>query len=133
MVFFHQSKDHKEWLATRSIRCMDVKRVISLLRLSRSLSSQDVSTLYRGFLQNIVTDEQIIEASPWEVDTGRNVETEVLFPASQNIYCASVTLNDTCPIIVSLLSAIVTRRLILRGLWTIPPSSSCKTGYRRLF
>ncbi|OAQ27613.1 spindle pole body interacting protein [Linnemannia elongata AG-77] len=83
-------EDHKEWLATRSIRCMDVKRVISLLRLSRSLSSQDVSTLYRGFLQNIVTDEQIIEASPWEVDTGRNVETEVLFPA-QNIYCASVT------------------------------------------
>ncbi|KAF9101080.1 hypothetical protein BGX29_006015 [Mortierella sp. GBA35] len=54
-------EDHKAWLATRSIRCMDVKRVISLLKLARSLSAQDVSTLYRGFLQNIVTDEQIIE------------------------------------------------------------------------
>ncbi|KAK3813883.1 MAG: docking domain of Afi1 for Arf3 in vesicle trafficking-domain-containing protein [Linnemannia gamsii] len=54
-------EDHKEWLSTRSIQCMDVKRVISLLKLSRSLSSQDVSTLYKGFLQNIVTDEQIIE------------------------------------------------------------------------
>ncbi|KAF9900190.1 hypothetical protein EC991_007792 [Linnemannia zychae] len=54
-------EDHKEWLSTRSIRCMDVKRVISLLKLARSLSSQDVSILYKGFLQNIVTDEQIIE------------------------------------------------------------------------
>lgn len=71
---------------------MDVKRVISLLRLSRSLSSQDVSTLYRGFLQNIVTDEQIIEASTLKVEAGLNVETGHLFLAPQNIYCVSVTL-----------------------------------------
>ncbi|KAF9954075.1 hypothetical protein BGZ72_004937 [Mortierella alpina] len=54
-------EDHKAWLATRSIRCMDVKRVISLLKLARTLSPQDVAVLFKGFLQNIVTDKQIIE------------------------------------------------------------------------
>ncbi|KAF9585446.1 hypothetical protein BGW38_002360 [Lunasporangiospora selenospora] len=54
-------EDHKAWLATRTIRCMDVKRVISLLKLARALPQQDVSVLFRGFLQNIVTDKQIIE------------------------------------------------------------------------
>ncbi|KAF9918434.1 hypothetical protein BX616_008874 [Lobosporangium transversale] len=54
-------EDHKTWLASRSIRCMDVKRIISLLKLPKTLSPQDVSTLFKGFLQNISTDEQIIE------------------------------------------------------------------------
>ncbi|KAI1315856.1 hypothetical protein EDD11_000291 [Mortierella claussenii] len=54
-------EDHQKWLRTRSIRCMDVKRVISLLKQARTLGPQDVSTLFRGFLQNISTDEQIIE------------------------------------------------------------------------
>jgi hypothetical protein len=43
---------------------MDVKRVISLLKLAKTLSPQEVSSLYRGFLQNIATDEQIIEVKP---------------------------------------------------------------------
>ncbi|KAF9196731.1 hypothetical protein BGZ50_007895 [Haplosporangium sp. Z 11] len=54
-------EDHKTWLSTRSIQCMDVKRVISLLKQARALTPHDVSTLFRGFLQNISTDEQIIE------------------------------------------------------------------------
>ncbi|KAF9114811.1 hypothetical protein BGX27_009759 [Mortierella sp. AM989] len=54
-------EDHKAWLLSRSIKCMDVKRVISLLKMAKTISHQDVSTLYRGFVQNITTDEQIIE------------------------------------------------------------------------
>ncbi|KAF9991903.1 hypothetical protein BGZ79_003844 [Entomortierella chlamydospora] len=54
-------EDHQAWLSSRSIKCMDVKRVISLLKMSRTLSNQEVSSLYRGFFLNITTDEQIIE------------------------------------------------------------------------
>lgn len=53
--------DHKAWLVSRSIKVMDVKRVISLLKVARTLTSQDISALFRGFLQHIVTDQQIIE------------------------------------------------------------------------
>ncbi|KAG0091989.1 hypothetical protein BGZ92_011163 [Podila epicladia] len=53
--------DHKVWLTTRTIRCMDVKRVISLLKQAKSLAPQDVSVLFRGFLQHIVSDKQVIE------------------------------------------------------------------------
>ncbi|KAI7827443.1 docking domain of Afi1 for Arf3 in vesicle trafficking-domain-containing protein [Gamsiella multidivaricata] len=59
--YTYLQEDHKAWLSSRSIKCMDVKRVISLLKLARTLSPQDVSTLFKGFLQNISTDEQIIE------------------------------------------------------------------------
>ncbi|KAF9337706.1 hypothetical protein BG006_003342 [Podila minutissima] len=53
--------DHKVWLTTRTIRCMDVKRVIALLKQAKSLAPQDVSVLFRGFLQHIVSDKQVIE------------------------------------------------------------------------
>ncbi|KAG0290888.1 hypothetical protein BGZ98_003253, partial [Dissophora globulifera] len=53
--------DHRSWLTSRSIKCMDVKRTISLLKQGRTLSMQEVSMLFRGYLLNISTDEQIIE------------------------------------------------------------------------
>ncbi|KAK3819816.1 MAG: docking domain of Afi1 for Arf3 in vesicle trafficking-domain-containing protein [Benniella sp.] len=59
--YTYLQEDHKAWLSSRSINCMDVKRVISLLKLAKTLSPQEVSSLFRGFLQNIATDEQIIE------------------------------------------------------------------------
>lgn len=49
---------------------MDVRRVISLLKLARTLSPQDVATLYKGFLKNISTDEQIIEVRRWKEKKG---------------------------------------------------------------
>ncbi|KAG0055256.1 hypothetical protein BGZ83_009188 [Gryganskiella cystojenkinii] len=68
-------EDHKAWLATRSIRVMDVKRVISLLKSARTLSGQDISSLFRGFLQHIVTDQQIIE---FERNTYERLAREML-------------------------------------------------------
>ncbi|KAF9201755.1 hypothetical protein BGZ49_008030 [Haplosporangium sp. Z 27] len=59
--YTYLQEDHKAWLSSRSIKCMDVKRVIELLKTTKSLSDQDVVTLYRGFVENISTDEQIIE------------------------------------------------------------------------
>ncbi|KAG0246558.1 docking domain of Afi1 for Arf3 in vesicle trafficking-domain-containing protein [Mortierella sp. GBAus27b] len=59
--YTYLQEDHRAWLASRSIKCMDVKRIISLLKLAKPLTPQEVSSLYRGFLLNVVTDEQIIE------------------------------------------------------------------------
>ncbi|KAF9150321.1 hypothetical protein BGX20_005736, partial [Mortierella sp. AD010] len=59
--YTYLQEDHQTWLSSRSIKCMDVKRVISLLKMSRTLSNQEASSLYRGFFLNITTNEQIIE------------------------------------------------------------------------
>ncbi|KAF9974181.1 hypothetical protein BGZ73_002465 [Actinomortierella ambigua] len=49
------------WLNTRSIRTMDLRRIMTLLRTNKPIPSQDVARLYRGFLTTIVSDEQINE------------------------------------------------------------------------
>ncbi|KAF9159442.1 hypothetical protein DFQ26_006521 [Actinomortierella ambigua] len=49
------------WLNTRSIRTMDLRRIMTLLRNNKTIPAQDVARLYRGFLTTIVSDEQINE------------------------------------------------------------------------
>ncbi|CAG8766760.1 17478_t:CDS:2, partial [Acaulospora morrowiae] len=53
--------DFQNYLKTRSIKAIDVYHQVAKLKFLKNMPEEEVETLYKAFVTNIVTDEQIIE------------------------------------------------------------------------
>ncbi|CAJ0642747.1 7509_t:CDS:10, partial [Entrophospora sp. SA101] len=54
-------EDFQKYLRTRSIKAFDVYHQVSKLKNLKNMQEEEVETLYKALMTNVVTDEQIIE------------------------------------------------------------------------
>lgn len=59
--YLNYMEDFQNFLKNRNILGMDVERQISKLKSTRSMGADEVEVLFSSILQNVVTNEQILE------------------------------------------------------------------------
>ncbi|CAG8519140.1 3841_t:CDS:10 [Paraglomus occultum] len=57
----YYEQDFKDYLKNRCIKAFDVYHQVAKLKTLKNMPEEDVETLYKAFVDNIVTDDQIIE------------------------------------------------------------------------